>query len=309
MANGKSLKEKFKNLGKLFYEVGDKWSADKAPKLGAALSFYTIFSLAPLLIIAIAVAGMVFGNEAAQGEIVYQIRDLVGEEGAKIVQTAIKNASEGSSDVIATIISMATLVIASTAVFVELQDSLNKIWRVKRREGNVIKQTLRERLTSFGMVVGFGFLLLVSLLVSALLTGLKNFISSYVDIPFFVLEIFNILISIGVIFVLFTMIYKVLPDVHLAWKDVWRGGLVTTLLFVLGKYLIGLYLGTSSYASTYGAAGSLAILLIWIYYSAQIVFLGAEFAYVLTVRYGKGIVPSSNAEKVKDCEEDEGGIE
>ena len=157
------------------------------------------------------------------------------------------------------------------------------------------------------MVVGFGFILLVSLMVSALLTGLKNFLSSYFTIPFYILEISNILISFGVIFVMFTMIYKVLPDVHLAWRDVWRGGLITTLLFVLGKYLIGLYLGASSYASTYGAAGSLAILLIWIYYSAQIVFFGAEFAYVLTVRYGRGIVPSSNAEKVEDCKE--GGIE
>lgn len=277
-------------------EVFEKWADDKAPKLGAAVSFYTIFSLAPLLIISIAVAGFIFGEEASRGELVDQMRDLIGRDGAMVVQTAIKNASDKTSGTIAAIISIVTLIIGATAVFVELQDSLNMIWKIKPKPGRgIIRGLIMDRLISFAMVVGVGFLLLVSLVVSAVLATVNDFISENLfSVPVTLLDMANIGVSLAVIFLMFAMIFKVLPDVDIAWSDVWVGALVTALLFVAGKYLIGLYLGSSSLSSTYGAAASLVVLLLWVYYSAQIVFLGAEFTQVYANRFGSGIKPSSH---------------
>jgi membrane protein len=289
-----AIKLNFKKVWEFIVAVFDKWLDDKAPKLGAALSFYTIFSLAPLLVIVISVAGFIFGPDAARGELVGQIEDLVGIEGAEVVQTALKNTNDPESGIIAIVISLITLIIGSTVVFVELQESLDIIWRVKPKPGrNIFKGLLADRVQSFALVVATGFLLLVSLVVSAGLSALSNFVSEkFLAVPIYILDISNLVISLGVIFLLFAMIYKVLPDVNIGWKDVWVGALVTSVLFVLGKYLIGLYIGSSSLGSTYGAAGSLVIFLLWIYYSAQILFLGVEFTYIYTVRYGSGIQPA-----------------
>lgn len=274
-------------------EVVDKFIDDKGPKLGAALSFYTIFSLAPLLIIVIAIGGLAFGDQAARGELFYQIQGLIGQEGAEIIQTTIQNSNQEGSSILAIIISFFTVVISATVVFVELQESLNMVWKVRpSSERSVIKGLVVDRVQSFALIITTGFLLLVSLVISAILSFISNKINeNFISIPIFLLDLVNGLISLAVIFLLFTMIFKILPDVNIKWKDVWVGGLATSLLFVLGKYLIGLYLGNSALSSTYGAAGSLVVLLLWVYYSAQILFLGAEFTYVYANRYGAGYKP------------------
>jgi len=255
-----------------------------------------VFSVAPLLVIAIAVAGAIFGADAAQGRIVQELKSLIGYDGAQMLQTAIRKTNQTSGGLIATIISIITLAIAATAAFIELQDSLDIIWKVKPKPGGAfLKDFIRTRLISFALVVAMGFLLLVSLLISAGLSALEDYLGSITAIPPVVLEVANLVISLGVVYVLFVLLFKVLPDVEIAWRDVWVGALVTTVLFVAGKFLIGLYLGRGSVGSTYGAAGSLAILLVWVYYSAQILFLGAEFTYVYATRFGSGAKPSAHA--------------
>jgi membrane protein len=288
------MKRKITKIWKFIEKVINQWIDDKCPKLGAALSFYTIFSLSPLLLVAVFIAGALFGEDAASGEIVEQIEELVGKEGAVIVQTALVNTRYSADGLQAIIISAITLLIGSTVVFIELQDSLNMIWKVKPKPGRrffqVVKGILVDRFQSFAMVVGIGFLLLVSLLISALLAALNRYLSdTFLNLPLYFFDITNIIISLLVIFVLFMMIFKILPDINIKWKDVWVGALVTAVLFVLGKFLIGLYLGSSTLGSTYGAAGSLVIFLLWVYYSAQILFLGAEFTRVYVDEFGRGI--------------------
>jgi membrane protein len=296
------MKIKPKTIWKFIVEVFEKFIDDKAPKLGAALSFYTIFSLAPLLIIAISVAGAIFGKDAARGELVGQIEGLIGEEGAKLIQIALKNAQYREHGFIPIIVSVVTLIIGSTVVFVDLQESLDMVWKVKAKPGrNLIKGLLKDRLRSFTLVIGTGFLLLVSLIVSAVISAFNDYISEqFFALPVFYLNLSNLFISLLVTFLLFMMIFRILPDVHIEWRHVWVGALVTAVLFVLGKYLIGLYLGTSSLSSTYGAAGSLVILLLWVYYSSQILFLGAEFTQVYLNRYSTGIHPTSKFMKYHD---------
>ncbi len=296
------MKLKPKSIWNFIKDVFEKFIDDKAPKLGAALSFYTLFSLAPLLIIAISVAGSIFGRKAARGEIVGQIQSLIGEEGAKMIQTALRNAHLGHQSGIALIISIVTVMIGSTIVFVDLQESLDMVWKVKPKPGrNMIKGLLKDRIRSFTVVIGTGFLLLVSLIVSAVISSINDYISEqFFELPVYYLEISNLFISLLLIFLLFMMIFKFLPDVNIQWKHVWVGALVTAVLFVLGKYLIGLYLGTSTLSSTYGAAGSLVIILLWVYYSSQILFLGAEFTQVYVEKYGEGIKPNSKFMKYHD---------
>lgn len=286
----------FKKIWDTLKAIIDEYSNDKVPKLAAALSYYTVFSVAPLLVIAIAVAGAIFGADAAQGRIVQEMKSLIGYDGAQMLQTAIRKTNQTGGGLIATVISVVTLGIAATAAFIELQDSLDIIWKVKPKPGgNFLKGFIRTRLISFALVVAMGFLLLVSLLVSAGLSALEDYLGSITAVPPVVLELANIVISLGVVYVLFVLLFKVLPDVEISWRDVWIGALVTTILFVAGKFLIGLYLGRGSVGSTYGAAGSLAILLVWVYYSAQILFLGAEFTYVYATRFGSGAKPSAHA--------------
>ena len=254
------------------------WWGDNVPRLGASLSYYTLFALAPMLVVAIAIAGLAFGPEAVRGEIVTQIRGLVGEDGARAVQAMLEGASKPSAGRLATVLGLLTFFIGATGAFLELQTALNAIWRVKPKEStNWLKELVIQRFISFGLVIAVGFLLLVSLLVSAALSALHRYMGY--RFPGFaeVWEAANVVVSFGVITLLFALVYRVLPDVKLAWRDVWLGAIVTSVLFTVGKFLIGLYLGTSGLASTYGAAGSVVVLLVWVYYSSQIVLLGAEF--------------------------------
>jgi membrane protein len=277
------------------------WWNDNVSRLGASISYYTLFSLAPMLVIAIAIAGFVFGAEAARGEIVGQIKGLVGEEGARAVQAMLQGAAkQRSSGIVAGIVGIVTLVLGATGLFLELQTALNGIWRVKTKSGTGIWGVLRQRLISFGLVVGVGFVLLVSLVVSAALSALGKFLGGYIPGYAILGQALNIVLSLAVITLLFAMIYKVLPDVELTWRDVWVGGLVTAGLFSIGKLVIGLYLGTSGTASTYGAAASVIVLLLWVYYSSQIVLLGAEFTRFYVDRCGRAPQPMAHATQNHD---------
>ena len=263
------------------------WVDDYAPSMGAALSYYTLFSLAPLLIIVIAVAGMVFGQEAAQGEIVAQLRGIMGEEGAVAVEGMLKAAREPAKGVVATVVGLAMLLLGATAIFGELQSALDRIWRVPApKEESGIWHLLRTRLLSFGLVFGLGFLLVVSLVVSAVLAALGKWWGGWFQGWDVLLEILNFVVSFGIFTLLFAMIYKIMPRANIPWGDVWTGAAVTALLFTIGKVLIGLYLGKSSLASGFGAAGSLVVLIAWVYYSAQIFLFGAEYTWVYANRHG-----------------------
>jgi membrane protein len=255
--------------------------------MGAALAYYTLFSIAPLLIIAIAVAGLVFGQEAARGEIVAQIQGLIGREGAIAVQGLLKSANEPAQSIIATVAGIITLVIGATTVFGELQSDLDRIWRVPApAKTSGIWSLLRSRLLSFGLVLGLGFLLLVSLVVSAAIAAFGKWSYGFFEGREAYLHALNFGISFAVTTLLFALIYKLMPRAGIAWQDVWVGAAVTALLFEIGKFLIGLYLGTTSVASGFGAAGSLVVLLVWVYFSAQVFLLGAEFTWVYSHEYG-----------------------
>ncbi len=284
---------------KLIQETAKEWSEDNVPLLAAALAYYTVFSLAPLLLIAIAIAGFFFGEEAARGEIIGQIQGLFGREGAQAIQAMIQNANRpGSGGTIATIIGVVVLLFGASGVFGQLQVALNTIWEVKPKPGNSIKSFLQSRFLSFAMVLVIGFLLLVSLVLSAVLAAVSYYFGNLV--PGFVIvgHIINFIISFGVVTVLIAAIYKFLPDVDIPWKNLWVGAGVTALLFNLGKFLLGLYLGNSSVGSAYGAAGSLVVVLIWVFYSAQILLFGAEFTQVYSKYRGLPIEPSKHAVRV-----------
>lgn len=271
------------------------WWNDNVPRLGASLAYYTLFALSPTLIIAISVAGLVFGAEAVRGDVVGQIQGLVGQQGAQAVQAMIEGASKRSSSILATVLGSVTAFLGATGAFIELQTALNAIWRVKPRPGTGVKDFLVQRLISFGLVVGVGFIMLVSLLVNAALAGLNRYLGNIFPTLTALWEAVNVLVSLGVETLLFAMVYKVLPDVRLGWRDVWVGALVTAAFFSIGKQVIGLYLGTSSVASSYGAAGSVVVLLIWVYYSAQIVLLGAEFTRCYVERFRGAPPPMKHA--------------
>jgi membrane protein len=280
------------------YETFNQWIADNAPMFGAALAFYSVFSLAPLLVIVIGVAGMVFGREAVQGEVVAQFSDLLGVEGARQVETVLRNASRPEDGAVATVLGVVTLFLGATAVFNQLKIALNTIWGVQSRVG-YLRSFFVDRLLSFAMVQCIAFLLLVSLVVSAALAAVSRHLQAYVPEMATLLLIAGFLVSLSVVTLLFAAIYKILPDARIAWADVWVGALATALLFTLGKYLIGLYLGRSTVASVYGAAGSLVVLLLWVYYSAQVFLLGAEFTQVFARRWGSRILPSRHAVAVE----------
>jgi len=266
------------------------WVDDYASSMGAALSYYTLFSLAPLLVIVIAVAGMMFGQDAAQGEIVAQLRGIMGEEGAVAVQGLLKAAREPTRGVVATIVGIAILLLGATAIFRELQSALDRIWRVPApKEESGIWHLVRTRLLSFGLVLGLGFLLMVSLVVSAALAALGKWWGAWFAGWDVLLEILNFVVSFSIFTLLFAMIYKIMPRARISWRDVWTGAAATALLFTLGKALIGLYLGKSSLASGFGAAGSLVVLIAWVYYSAQIFLFGAEYTWVYASQHGSRV--------------------
>jgi membrane protein len=279
------------------------WWNDNVPRMGAALAYYTLFSLAPILIVAIAIAGLAFGPEAVRGEIVGQIEGLVGREGALAVQAMLEGAAKPSSSVPATIIGVITFFLGATGAFLELQNDLDTIWRVKpRSRGSFLKDLLMQRFISFGLVLGFAFLLLTSLVVSAALAALHTYMGNAFPGVAVLWEALNAIVSLIVITLLFAMIYKVLPDVKLAWSDVWVGALVTAGLFTIGKFLIGLYIGTSAFASTYGAAASVIVVLVWVYYSSQIILLGAEFTRAYVEQFGPRPPPMEFATKARKSE-------
>ncbi len=285
------LKTIFGLLRKTFAE----WNEDKAPRLAAALAYYTAFSIAPLLIVAISIAGLAFGEEAVQGQVRYQIDGLVGSQAAGAIQEMLVNFHRADSGIIASIIGIITLFLGAAGLFGQLQDALNTIWEVAPKPGAGILSMLRQRFISFTMVLGIGFLLLVSLVLSAAVTLIGNAIFRFIPQSEFLLQLVNFLLSFGIITVLFALIYKILPDAKIAWRDVWLGAAVTSLLFAIGKLVIGLYLGNSAMGTAYGAAGSFVVLLVWIYYSAQILLFGAEFTQVYARMYGSKIEPSANA--------------
>lgn len=278
----------------LLGEALREWNEDRAPRLGAALAYYMVFALAPSLILVIALAGLILGREAAEGHIVAEVQDLVGRQAAEAIQATIDNAGRHGG-LIATGFGFVSLLFGLWGVFGELQDALNTIWGVTSKPGLGVIGTIKQRFWSFTMVVGIGFLLLVTLAVSAGLAALGKFFSGLLPSPAYLVETINALFSFVVITCLFAMIYKFLPDVRVAWRDVWIGAAVTSVLFTLGKTLIGLYLGRSTAASAYGAAGSLIIILIWIYYSAQILFFGAELTKVCSRKAGRRPGPEEMA--------------
>ena len=264
----------------------DGWWADRAMSLGASIAFFTVFSLAPMLLAAIAVAGLVFGREAAQGAIVAELGGLVGETGAKAIEAMIASASNIGSGVIGTMVGIITFVLVSTGAFVELQDDLNLIWKVKPRESSGVTVFLRTRILSLALVVGIGFLLLVSLILDAGLTALGSYLEAGFSGASVILQILNSAAAFAVAVLLFAMIFKILPDVDLTWRDVGTGAVITGVLFTVGKFLIGLYLGMSTIASSFGAAASIITILLWVYYSSLILLYGAEFTKVYAESHG-----------------------
>jgi membrane protein len=289
------MKQAFKTGFGVVKQTFKEWSDDHAPRLGAALAYYTVFSIAPLLLIVVAIAGLVFGRDAAQDQIFSQLNGLVGDKGAEAIQGMLKAADKPYTGIISTIVGIAMLIFGATGVFVQLQDALNTIWEVKPKPGRGIWNMLRERLLSLAMVFVIGFLLLVSLVVSAGLAAAGKFLEGAMPGGAEIWHGINFAISFAVIALLFTMMFKYLPDVKIAWRDVWLGGVLTALLFTIGKYALGMYLGRSSVTSAYGAAGSLIVVLLWVYYSAQILFFGAEFTQVCANRFGKKLEPADNA--------------
>ncbi len=263
------------------------WIDDYAPSMGAALAYYTTFSIAPLLMIVIAVAGFAFGADAARGQIMTELRGLIGTEGALMIEGMIKSASEPGQNISATIVGVVLLFIGATTVFGELQDALDRIWRapVKVKTTGILR-LLQTRLLSFGMILGISFLLMVSLVVSAGLSALGTWWGPLFRGWELVAQLVNFFVSFALITVLFALIYKVMPRVQVHWKDVWIGAVFTAVLFMVGKLAIGLYIGRSGVVSGFGAAGSLVVVLVWVYYSAQIFLIGAEFTWVYANAFG-----------------------
>jgi len=269
------------------------WRRDYAASMGAALSYYTIFSIAPLLVIVIAIAGLAFGEKAASGAIFEQMRGMVGDSGASAIQGLVASASRPATSIFAAVTGLVTLVLGATTVLGELQTALDRIWRAPPPQQKGWWQLLRSRVLSFSMILVIGFLLLVSLVLSAAIVAIGDWWGPWFGRMRWLLEALNFVVSFIVVTALFAMIYKMLPRVRIAWRDVWIGAAVTALLFTAGKFLIGLYIGKSGVSSGFGAAGSVVVLLVWVYYSAQIFLLGAEFTAIFAYRHGslRGVAP------------------
>jgi len=266
--------------------------------MGAALAFYTIFAIGPLFVIVLAITGFLFGEQVAGREMFSQVSGLVGIEGGEAIQSLVSAARKPRTGAWAELITVATLFVGATGVFVQLQDALNAMWGVRRLPGRGLRYFIRDRLLSFALIVGIGFLLLVSLVLSAGLSSMGKFMVGLLPAHKIVWQGIHFVVSLGVITVLFAMIFKVLPDVKIAWRDVWIGAFITALLFNLGKLLFGLYLGRSRVISGFGAAGSLVIVLLWVYFSAQILFFGAKFTQIYSNRYGSHLEPAERADAV-----------
>jgi membrane protein len=276
-----------------------EWNADNAPRLGAALAYYTVFSIAPLLVIAIGVAGLVFGEDTARRRLLDQLRDLIDPSSLQAIEEMLKHADTAGRGVVHTVVGGVILLFGALGVFVELTSALNTVWKVQPQPGLGLLRLVKERALSFAMVLVIGLLLLASLVISAVLSALGQWLTSF-QLPGgnTLWQDVNVAVSFCLITLLFAVIYKVLPDVHIAWRDVWTGAVVTALLFTAGKQLLGLYLGHANVVSAYGAAGSLVVLLVWVYYSAQVFLFGAEFTRVYARWRGTRLTPRDHATTV-----------
>lgn len=271
----------------LFKQSISAWIDDFAPSMGAALSYYTLFSITPLLIIVISIAGLLFGADAVRGVIFAQLQSLMGEQGAQAIEEMLNTASDTTSGALSTVVSIVGLIIGATTVFNELQTALDRIWRAPvLQKVSGIWALLRTRLLSFGMILAMAFLLTISLVTSAAIATLGKWWSAWFAGWEILAYVADIIINFGLLTLVFALIYKLIPRVHVSWRDVWIGAGVTAVLFVLGKFLLGLYLGKSDAVSAYGAAGSLVLVMLWVYYSSQIFLLGAEFTWVYANTYG-----------------------
>jgi membrane protein len=271
---------KYKKLWQTLKTTFSAWSAHEAPRLGASLAFYSILSLAPLAVVVLSIVAMVFGHSTAQDQLLAQVQGMIGKEGADAVKSMIEHAQKPSSGVFASVIGIATLLFGASGVFGELRSALNRMWDVKENPDTSLWVMIRQRIFSFGMVLAVGFLLLVSLVVSAALAALGKYFGGILPMPEFVAQVMNFLISMAGISILFALIFKYVPDIHIAWREVWVGAVVTAFFFTIGKLLIGVYLGKAAVGSAYGAAGSLVVVIVWIYYSSMIVLFGAEFTHM-----------------------------
>ncbi|MGE0172069.1 MAG: YihY/virulence factor BrkB family protein [Oligoflexales bacterium] len=271
---------KLKEIWLLCRDTLKEFSADKVSRLGAALAYYSVFSLGPLLILLIAIAGMIFGEEAVRGQVFEQLQGLIGEEGASAIQTMVIQSDKPRAGILSAMVGGITLVLGATGVIVQLKDALNTIWEVKPKPDAGIRYFLKTYVISLAAILGIGFLLIISLVASAVIAAMGSFATSWLPLPEMALHALNFVISLAFMSGLFSFLFKFLPDVRIPWPAVWPGALVTAILFTLGKLLIGLYLGKAAIETTYGAAGSIIVVLVWIYYSSQIFLLGAEFTEV-----------------------------
>lgn len=289
------MNARIKSLYDTAYSVVMVWTNANAATMGAAVAFYTIFAIAPVFILVMALAGVVFGRQAAQGEVFEEVSKLIGDKGAQSVHSILAAANQPKATLLATIVGFATLFIGASSVFIQLQQALNAIWNVRVKSSG-IRLFFKYRLVSFLALLGIGFILLVSLIVSAALSAIGKWVSGIVPMQFIIWKIIDFGASLAVITLLFAMIFKMLPDVRIAWRDVWVGSLITALLFTVGKFFLGVYLGRSSLSSAYGAAGSFVVVLLWVYYSAQILLFGAAIVRVYADRYGSCSRPGAGAE-------------
>ena len=296
--------KKLKRAWKILKNTGSNFSEQNVMGHSAAIGFYTIFSLPSLLIIVIYIASMAFGEEAVRGELENQIGNVVGESSAKEIQKIIENAKVSEKETFATVIGIGALLFGATTVFMSIQNALDEIWQVKPKpQGIGILNYLLNRLLSFAMVVSFGFLLIVSLILDTLLVIFSNYIQAlFSNMGLYLIQGINFMISLGILSLMFTLIFKVLPDVKIRWKEAWVGAFATTILFIIGKYLISFYMANSSLDSTYGAAGSIIIIFVWVYYSAVILLFGAVFTHVYTMEYNKKISLKSNTVRIEKKE-------
>ncbi len=294
-ASAAAKRSRLSEIWPLLKDTVKDWSDDGASRLAAALSCYTLLSLAPLVILTVSVTGLVFGDDAARGQVSQELGGLVGPRAGEAVQTVIANAEAPSAGIVSTILGVAVLLFGAPGVFVELQDAMNTIWEVKPKPNEGVRGFLRHRFFSFAMVLAVAFLMLVSLLVSAGLAAAGKFFAGYLPGGETLWQVVNFAVAFAITTLLFALIFKVVPDVEVRWREVWVGGALTALLFTIGKFGLGLYIGKSSVTSSFGVAGSLVALVIWVYYSSQILFLGAEFTQVYARRFGGRIRPSPHA--------------
>ncbi len=289
-----SRPQRWSDIVALVKDTVSDWSDDNASRIAASLACYTLLSIAPLVVLCVAIAGMVFGRDAAQGQIAGELGSVVGAQGAEAIQSIVANAKSPGTGLLASIGGTAVLLFGASGVFGELQAALNTVWEVQAKPGRGFWGLIKDRFFSFTMVLGVGFLLLVSLVLSAALAGVGKYLTEAAPLaPLW--QSLNVIVSLGVTALVFALIFKIIPDVKIGWRDVWVGALVTSILFSLGRLLLGLYIGRSSVSSAYGAAGSLAALIVWVYYSGQIFLFGAEFTQVYATRYGSRIEPSEKA--------------